>query len=683
MPSDTAILSQGVGYGIVLGIGFGFAFIMVALTALQNRYTTRKTSSISEFASASHSVKPAMIACAVVSSWTWAATLLTSTAQGTKNGIVGPYSYAAGATVQIVIFAMNAAKIKLNAPKAHTFLEVLRVRWGKTAHFVFMFYAIATCLLVSAMLITGGSATVTDLTGASTPAICILIPIGVIVYVLIGGLRASLLADYLHTVALFAIIMAFMFNVYTTSDKIGSPSKMYDLLVRAQHDWPVEGNKDGSYLTFRSKSGLIFMCINLIGNFGTVFNDQAYWQRAIASVPSTAVKGYLLGGSAWLSVPLGMATTMGLSAVVLKYDPEYPGYPVGLTPAQIGAGLPAAAAAQTLLKEGGAAMLLVLLFMAVTSAASAELCAVSTIFSYDVWVPYIRPHATEREILFVDRCAIVGWGLFTGVIGIAFHFAGISMGWLYEFMGILIGAGVIPIAFGIMWSRANGRVCTAAAPCGTAAGIIGWLVATKVLYGDISIASTFNDYPMLTGNVLSFCISGLIAFFGSLIWPANYDWVATRALHAHSEVSEEIDISPSPTEELAAEKEKAGFASPAQGRSVAPSIAGEDVVPKVEEDSPEQIRKTFRLATVLAIAAFCILIILIPLPMAGVGYISTKVGFTFFVVITFIWIFYGAFVCVFMPLLEEREAIGRICGHMWADLTGKGKGGKAVVAEKA
>ena len=34
---------------------------------------------------------------------------------------------------------------------------------------------------------------------------------------------------------------------------------MYDLLVRAAEDWPVEGNKDGSYLTFRSKSAVIFM----------------------------------------------------------------------------------------------------------------------------------------------------------------------------------------------------------------------------------------------------------------------------------------------------------------------------------------------------------------------------------------------------------------------------------------
>lgn len=91
-----------------------------------------------------------------------------------------------------------------------------------------------------------------------------------------------------------------------------------------------------------------------------------------SSLSSTIPPNWLLTPHLDLcSVPLGMATTMGLSAVVLKYDPEYPGYPTGLTSAQVGAGLPAAAAAQTLLKESGAAMLLVLLFMAVTSAASA------------------------------------------------------------------------------------------------------------------------------------------------------------------------------------------------------------------------------------------------------------------------------------------------------------------------
>lgn len=92
---------------------------------------------------------------------------------------------------------------------------------------------------------------------------------------------------------------------------------MHDLLVAAAAAEPVPGNAHGSYLTMRSKNGLIFGVINVIGNFATVFQDQgasvssivvehflklyreAYWQRAIASKPASTVKAYLLGGLAW------------------------------------------------------------------------------------------------------------------------------------------------------------------------------------------------------------------------------------------------------------------------------------------------------------------------------------------------------------------------------------------------
>ena len=56
-----------------------------------------------------------------------------------------------------------------------------------------------------------------------------------------------------------------------------------------------------------------------------------------------------------------------------------------LTPADVSAGLPASAAAAALLGKAGASILLVLLFLAVTSASSAELIAVSSILTYDVY----------------------------------------------------------------------------------------------------------------------------------------------------------------------------------------------------------------------------------------------------------------------------------------------------------
>ena len=56
-----------------------------------------------------------------------------------------------------------------------------------------------------------------------------------------------------------------------------------------------------------------------------------------------------------------------------------------LSPEDVSAGLPASAAAAALLGQAGAAALLIVLFLAVTSATSAELIAVSSILTYDVY----------------------------------------------------------------------------------------------------------------------------------------------------------------------------------------------------------------------------------------------------------------------------------------------------------
>lgn len=57
--------------------------------------------------------------------------------------------------MQVLLFAQNAAKLKMNSPNARTFTEVIRARWGTAAHFTFMFFGLATNILVSAMLMTG------------------------------------------------------------------------------------------------------------------------------------------------------------------------------------------------------------------------------------------------------------------------------------------------------------------------------------------------------------------------------------------------------------------------------------------------------------------------------------------------------------------------------------------------
>jgi urea-proton symporter len=58
----------------------------------------------------------------------------------------------------------------------------------------------------------GGAATVTALTGMNTIAACMLLPIGIAIYVIFGGLRATFVCDWSHTIILFIIIYIFIFR---------------------------------------------------------------------------------------------------------------------------------------------------------------------------------------------------------------------------------------------------------------------------------------------------------------------------------------------------------------------------------------------------------------------------------------------------------------------------------------
>lgn len=123
-----------------------------------------------------------------------------------------------------------------------------------------------------------------------------------------------------------------------------------------------------------------------------------------------------------------------------------------LSPDDVSAGLPAPSAAAALLGKSGAAIMLVLLFLAVTSATSAELIAVSSILTYDVYKRYINPHATEKEILRTSQAGvrtdltfpfrftqgycvfasqILLFAIFMGLSGLVFFYMGVSLGWLY------------------------------------------------------------------------------------------------------------------------------------------------------------------------------------------------------------------------------------------------------------
>ena len=226
--------------------------------------------------------------------------------------------YASGATIQVLLFGVLAINLKKIAPSAHTVAEIVNARWGGTAHKTFLFFCFMANIIVTSMLLLGGAATVEALTGMDYRLASFLIPWGVILYTASGGLQATFLASYIHTVIIFAVLITMIFIVYVkvySSDTIYrfldqtvsySTEECEAIFMGADNTTffeagtyacgPVSGNHAGSYLTMLSSDGLMFGIINIVGNFGTVFVDQSYWQSAIAARPSSAARGYLLGG---------------------------------------------------------------------------------------------------------------------------------------------------------------------------------------------------------------------------------------------------------------------------------------------------------------------------------------------------------------------------------------------------
>ncbi len=60
-----------------------------------------------------------------------------------------------------------------------------------------------------------------------------LIPIGIILYTVAGGLKATFLSSYIHTVIIYVVLCLFAFLVYSPSsvEQLGSPGKVPTLLT--------------------------------------------------------------------------------------------------------------------------------------------------------------------------------------------------------------------------------------------------------------------------------------------------------------------------------------------------------------------------------------------------------------------------------------------------------------------
>lgn len=641
---DTYALDEWVGYVVVLGFGAAFSVFTTLIVMMEKWFAGSATMTSEHFNTAGRMVKTGLTASVIVSQWTWAATLLQSSNVAWNYGVSGPFWYASGATIQILLFGVLAITLKKVAPSAHTMCEIVNARWGKTAHLTFLFFAFCANIIVTSMLLLGGAATVQALTGMKYELASFFIPWGVILYTSAGGLKATFLASYLHTTIIFGILVTMVFMVYI---KVYSSDQIYDFLENTvslstteceaifSKDGetffeagtyacgPVKGNFDGSYLTMLSSQGLMFGIINIVGNFGTVFVDQSYWQSAIAARPSSASKGYLLGGICWFAIPFSLATSLGLASTALQLP---------ITAKEAGSGLVPPAVAVHLLGKAGAALILVMLFMAIVSTGSAESIAVSSLVAYDVYREYFNPEATGKQILFVSRVVIVVFGLIMGAFSIALNEMKLNLGWVYLFMGIVIGSAVAPLWLMMMWKKASGTGAVIAAWSGLILAVIGWLIAAKVWMDEISVKSLGENPVMLSGNLIAILSSAFIHIMYSIfVDPQDFDFAT---------LNDKIRL---------VEQDMSGL--------------GED------QQDPKELTRAYRWITRRGYVLTFMLVVFWPCLSLPAGKF-TKPYFAFWVLLAIAWGFGAAIVITLLPLFESQDEIFGVLGGIKNSIMG-------------
>jgi urea-proton symporter len=385
---------------------------------------------------------------------------------------------------------------------------------------------------------------------------------------------------------------------------------------------------------------------------------------------------------------------MGLGCAALTASSTFPTYPNPLSETQNGAGLSSPATAIAILGKGGAGLMLLLLFMAVTSSTSAELIAVSSLLTFDIYKTYFKPNATSNQLVRMSHAGIIIYAVVLAAFCCILNAVNINLTWILTVLGIIVGGASIPVGAVLLWNKMS-TVATVASPwIGLCCGLIGWFVTTSKRSGSISVTSTGDVTNAVAGNICSWGTGAVMAVTLSYIFPAKY----TSTDPAHVARSNKINgIAPSPESEPQRihsvdieSREKSPGRNSSDNRasgdimsSEAPTTTvptGNELVDfleakQMEPMDPVAAKTGQRIATIANLVYFFVAIILVPFTLFGTNYIFSKRFFTGWIVVSFIWVWVSMCICVVYPIVESR-------GALWVILTGALGDIGAIVGKK-
>ena len=469
MSADSVpFLQPGIAWALVVL----FSVLWVSLGIAWGR---RGQGNADDYMLAGRNIGLALSTATLMASWVTGNTTLLAPEFGYKTGLWGMFSYAL-AGLGLILFAPLASRIKQLMPNGRTSGDFIRLRYGRLAWWVFM---LITAVYTLGFLMTqamGAGLLLQALSGFDYH-VGMVVVIGVAtVYTLFGGMRAVIGTDFIQSLlimVLLAVVAVLAFRQFPMPEVHAS--------LLARHP---------DRLDLLLPAGLLIAWNSALFSMGEVFHNNIWWSRVFASRRSVVMTSFVLGGIAWMSVPM-VTGSIGLVALARELPLE-----------QVNMVFPVMAA--DLLGAGGAALVFVVVFASLTSTLDSLLASTADLLAEDVYFRLLRPQASDLQLKQAARLMVVG----LAVVTLALSLPRLdSLASVLFFTGALVASTVWPVACGLYWRTANRTAAIAAMLAGSVVGLLAYVLIAPYC-----------------AAVFSAAVSAVVMLMGSRFWPERFDF---------------------------------------------------------------------------------------------------------------------------------------------------------------
>lgn len=482
-------------------------------------------------------------AASMTATWIWASSLYASATSGYTYGISGPIHYGLWGALMILFIYPFGRRIRAVAPKAHTLAEVMFARHGRSSQLMLAGSNVVGSVISLMSNFLAGGVLIALLSPLNFIQGVFTVALGVLLYSLWSGFRASVLTDFVQVVAMLGAVVVIVPVIFFAA---GFPAAFE---IGAANLTAQQSNFFSSEAFLKQGAPYIAAVLAYaIGNQTIAQRLFAVDERLIKPTFITATVGY--GATV---IGIGM---LGVLALYLGIEPV-DGDVNNIIPQMALTYLPP--------------ILLVLFFImvigALSSTADSDLAALSSIAMADVYGQNVagKKNANPRTMLLIGRITMV----LATAVAISFASLQLSILDLLVFVGALWGALVFPVIASFYWKKVTNKAFTVSVLVALACflpvrfgwfpvdGAMGYLVDVfnvigigvvlglmvfgffglrpAVTVGLIAMVASapfvigfLHDYATLSGSLVAYAVSAVVCFAMSVRSKENFDFAVIK-----------------------------------------------------------------------------------------------------------------------------------------------------------